>query len=209
MGPLLFTGLALFGATIGLGWLTTGALAGAAPAEVGSPLRRVAIIAAAFTTGCGVLGVVVGLLATTTRIRTDGTGALLLVALAGIGATIGQLPVIRAGDELDGRIGGLLRMFAGSLVALGIVVAILAVTIGRATGASPDPLLFAVLGALSACGTIGLGIAGARGLRSVAGLPDGPLANQAASAAISRVIPFEAISIVATAIAIFLVVSAR
>ena len=43
----------------------------------------------------------------------------------------------------------------------------------------------------------------------MAGLPDGPLANQAASAAISRVIPFEAISIVATAIAIFLVVSAR
>ena len=172
-------------------------------------MRRVAIIAAAFTTGCGVLGVVVGLLATTTRIRTDGTGALLLVALAGIGATIGQLPVIRAGDELDGRIAGLLRMFAGSLVALGIVVGILAVTIGRATGASPDPLLFAVLGALSACGTIGLGIAGARGLRSVAGLPDGPLASQAASAAISRVIPFEAISIVATAIAIFLVVSAR
>jgi hypothetical protein len=205
MGPLLFTGLALFGATIGLGRLTTGAISGGSPVAVGSPLRRAAVIVSAFITGCGVIGVVVGLLATTGDLQVTGTGALLAVALACVGATIGQLPVIKAGSEIDGRIAWLLRMFVGALVTLGIVVAILAVSIGHAEGPSPDPLPFAILGALSACGTIGLGIAGARGLRSVAGLPDGPLAAQAVSGVVSRVVPFQAISVIASAVAIVLI----
>jgi hypothetical protein len=211
VGPLVFTGLALFGSAAAIGLVTAasspppGPTGGPRPGAIGSvtvvaAVRRLCLILIAFAMGLGVLGVVVGILAVEAVVPLDPASAVLVPALALIGAGLGFAPVIKNRAELDPWVVSKAALFAGSLIVLAVVVAVLAGVI-RATGAAQHPPdVFLLLGLVSAAGSIGIGIVGAQSVRTLVGV-DEPAATVLLARAVPRVVPFELAAVVSTVVA--------
>ena len=207
MGPLLLTALALFGATVAIG---TVASRTAPPVSLSplSPARRLAVILIAFASGCGVLGVVVGVLAIEFGVVGDPAAAWIVAGLAVGGGAIGQLQMLRNGGDLDPWVVARAVGSLGGLVVLGVVVAGLANILREDAGRTLAAWPFAVLGLVSAGGCVALGITGGRSLRAVAAAGDaGGVAAMAR--AIPRIVPFELVSYGASFVGIVLIVTSR
>jgi hypothetical protein len=213
VGPLVFTGLALFGAAASIGVVaaasrppTPGGMGASRPGVIGSvamvaPVRRLAMILLAFAMGLGVLGVVVGILVVEGDVRIDPASIALVPGLALTGAAIGFAPVIRNRPDLDPWVVSKAALFATGQVVLAVVVAVLAGLI-RETGAGRAlPEVFLPLGLVSAAGAIGIGIVGAQSLRTLTGV-DEPAATALLARAFPRIVPFEMAAVVSTVIAI-------
>jgi hypothetical protein len=207
MGPLLLTGLALFGAIVGIGLVAQSAAVPAAAVGQVSPARRLALILIAFAAGCGVLGVVEGLLAITQGAIARSASAAIPPASAIAGAVLGLMPVVRNAGRLDPWVTSKAVVFVGGLVVLAVVVGFLSAMIQAVPRGSSSDWPFALLGVVSAAGTIGIGEVGGRWIRRVAAV-DGEVAVTMVSTAITRVLPFEMAGYVASLIGIALVVTA-
>src|SRR4051812_8385751 len=127
MGALLVSGLALAGAAIGIAQATANAREGSGPDA--ALARATAIVGMAFAQGIGVLGAVVGLLAIFVLEAGDTNSGLVVALVAGAGAIVGLAVVARGGG--GGRtIRALGLMYVIGNLLLGIVVGILAATLG-------------------------------------------------------------------------------
>jgi hypothetical protein len=204
MGPLLLTGLTILGALIALGMIAAANVAPAAGAGL-SPARRLALIIVAFASGCGVLGIVVGLLAILVGAHL-GTGATrLLVSLTVAGALIAPFIVVRSARPLDRWVVVRAGMFGGGLVVLALVVAVLSLVIHRFASGSTPGSAFLVLGLINAGALIWMGVFGARSIRRVAVIDD-ESGRFVASRAILRIASLEAIAYAASLVAIVLII---
>ncbi|HEX5823046.1 MAG TPA: hypothetical protein VFY18_01180 [Candidatus Limnocylindrales bacterium] len=207
MGPLLLTGLALFGAILGIGLVAQSAAVPEAAIDQVSPARRLAVILIAFAAGCGVLGVVEGLLAITQGAIAGSASAAIPLVSAIAGAVLGLMPVVRNAGRLDPWVTSKAVAFAGGLVALAVVVGFLAAMIQAVPRGSPSDWPFTLLGVVSAAGTIGIGAVGGRWVRRVVAVDD-EVAVTLVRTAITRILPFEVAGYVASLIGIALVVTA-
>jgi F0F1-type ATP synthase membrane subunit c/vacuolar-type H+-ATPase subunit K len=154
MGPLIVAGLALAGAAIGIAQTAAGARDGTGPNA--ALVRATAIVGMALGQGIGVLGTVVGLLATFALDAGDASSGIVEACVAGAGALAGLAIVARAGDDLDARVRllGLLYIMGGAT--LGIVVAVLAALLGSGRAVGSDPVLV-VLGLIGFGSAITIG----------------------------------------------------
>jgi F0F1-type ATP synthase membrane subunit c/vacuolar-type H+-ATPase subunit K len=234
VGPLTLTGLALFGAAVAIGQVASRPARAAASNEV-TPARRLAFILIAFATGCGVAGVVVGVLAIEFGRPGDSMEAPIAAGLGIVGAVVGVLAIEfgRPGDSMEapiaaglgivGAVVGLLPIirdlgvldswvvrraapFIAGLAVLSVVIAVLASVIDVPGETSAQNGAFLVLGLISAAGVIGLGIVGRRMLDDVEAAPATKSAAQV-SRAIARIIPFELVAYSASIAGILLVVA--
>jgi F0F1-type ATP synthase membrane subunit c/vacuolar-type H+-ATPase subunit K len=205
VGPLTLTGLALFGAAVAIGQVASRPARAAASNEV-TPARRLAFILIAFATGCGVAGVVVGVLAIEFGRPGDPMEAPVAAVLGIVGAVVGLLPIIRDLGVLDSWVVRRAAPFIAGLAVLGVVIAVLASVIDVPGEAPAQNGAFLVLGLISAAGVIGLGIVGRRMLDDVEAAPATESAAQV-SRAIARIIPFELVAYGASIAGILLVVA--
>lgn len=208
MGPLLMTGLACFGAAVGIGLLASAAVLPAGPpAAVASyrlASRSLVIVLAAFAEGVAVLGIVVGLLAVESGLVTDPADGIFAAGPALLGALIGLGLILVHSSTLDARTAAFCAMFTIGIGLLGVVVAALAWFIAVPGAETGGGLAFTVLGLVSGTAAVGLGVVGTGGIRTI---PDGDA--DALKAYQSRVIyrstPFQVAGIAASAVAIALV----
>ena len=209
MGPLLMTGLACFGAAVGIGLLASAAVLPAGPpariASYRTASRGLVIILAAFVEGVAVLGIVVGLLAVESGLVADPSDGIFAAAPALVGAIIGLGLILVNASTLDTQTAAFCAMFTIAIGLLGVVVAALAWFIAVPVAQTGVGLTFTVLGLISGAAAIGLGAVGGRG---VGVIPDGDLDAQKAyqSRVVYRSMPFQVAAIGASAVAIVLVV---
>lgn len=205
MGPLLLTGLSVFGALLAIGLVVASSTA---PASGGAltPARRLALIVIALATGCGVVGIVAGLLAITAGARLEPGSTRLLLTLTAAGCLVAPFVVLRAPGPVDRWVLARAAGLGGGLALLAVVVGILSLVIHQFVSGSTPPWAYLVLGLIGAGGIIGVGIAGARSIREVGRLDEEP-ARAATSKAIARILPFEAIGYGASLVAIVLIVT--
>jgi hypothetical protein len=204
MGPMLMTGIACFGAGVAIALLAT-ATARHAESSVGLPIStRSAILLMAFPQGIAVLGVVVGLLAVTAGAVSNPEGGLLVGGPAVAGAIVGLGVLVRSGQDSDQRVRKMGAAYIAGLGVLGVVVASLAFTLAGSRTTSLIDWPFPILGLASGSSALAIGIIGARAIRSMIGVDD-PTGKALQAAQISRLLPFEAVAVGASAIAIVLV----
>ena len=207
MGPLLMTGLNIFGATVGVGLVAARMRPLAAPAAEPPTPRNLAMTAIAFCSGIGVLGAVVGILAIEYGLASDPAGPIAAIVPALLGAVIGLAIVARHWSETDRTVASIGVLFIGSQAVLAVVVGTLSVVLRESAGAALNPWLFAALGTVAAGSTIALGLTGARGVETMAAAPTAD-ARRVMSRQMTRIVPFEIVGVVATFAAIALVVGA-
>jgi hypothetical protein len=167
--------------------------------------RSLAFVLVAFAGGSGIYGVVVGLVAVMFGSPADPSAIAFEVVLAFAGALVGLAQILRNRSGSDGWITLQAILAIGAIVGLAIVVALLATLIREAGGASPPPPAFLVLGAISAGGSIALGVGGRRSIQEAACVDD-EAARKLMSRAFARVLPFEFAGIAACLVGIFLIV---
>jgi hypothetical protein len=208
MGPLLLTGMALFGAAVAVGTVATRTSPpppGPSSARV-TPVRRLALILIAFASGCGVSGVVAGILAIELVGAIDATSYTIVAGLAIAGAVIGLLPIVRDAGRLDPWVVSKAVVAIVCLALLGLVVAVLASVIREAVAAAPPAWPFPILGLISAGGSIGLGVVGGRSLPAIAAA-DEAAGTALMAKAIPRIVPFELAAYASSIVGIVLIVS--
>jgi hypothetical protein len=171
-----------------------------------TPSRRVAFVLIAIAGGCGVIGEVVGVLAILLEAPIDPASIAIAVVLAFAGAIVGVAQIVRNVSGSDRWITLQAVLAIGALAGLAVALAILATLIPEAGGASAPPLAFMVLGALSAGGSIGLGVSGRRSIQDAAGADD-TSSRELMSRALTRVLPFAFASLGGSLVGIFLIVS--
>jgi hypothetical protein len=208
IGPLVLSGLAIFGAIVGIGRLATAPPPNRATVRPVPASRSLAIIFLAFIEGHGVVGVVVGILAIVGGIEVDPSTAPVVVILALLGAVIAVLPMIRDGSDLDPWIVTKAIPFMGGLIVLAIVLVILASVIQETGSGTPPAWAFPILGLISAAASISLGVLGRRSIEAAARAEDSDVAAIRARA-ISTVVPLQTIAVIALAIGIILVSTAH
>ncbi len=172
MGPLLMAGLSILGATIAIGIVAARAVPGDRPVSTPPTPRNLTIVAFAFASGIGILGVVVGLLAVTKGISRDESLPVLVVVPALLGALISFAVILRRTGPADQFVTTIAVLYDIALVVLASVIGILAAVIHRTLGFTFDTGLFALLGIISTVATIALGRAGAAGVEAMAAAPE-------------------------------------
>ncbi len=161
MGPMLYTGLASFGATVALGLIAAGTVRTTA-----SPgwSRGTAIVLMAFVFGIATLGVVVGIAAIFAGEVSAPSDALLATALAIAGSVIGIVVMARRAGRLDRGIAALGTACMVGIVTLSIVLVLLLVAFdqGVVVAIGVPPLV--ALGIISGLSALAIGVLGAHGL---------------------------------------------
>jgi hypothetical protein len=206
MGPLLLAGMAIFGATIAIGIIAAGTPNAGSSLLGMPPARRLALVLIAIAEGCGMIGVVTGLVAVLSGVRIDPASIATSVVIAFAGAVTGLAQLIRNSSDLDHWIVPRAAVFIGSLGALSVSVAILAAFISEPGGATPPSWAFLVLGAVSAVGSIGIGIVGTRSIADMASVDD-VAARVLMSRTIARILPFEFLAVGSSMLGIVLIMS--
>lgn len=208
MGPLVMTGLAAMGATIGMGWIIASTTR--PPTEARD--RRVptassfAIIVLAFCQSIAILAVVAGLLAIFTYGRIEPGDQVLVAGLAVIGALAGAALIVRARGTADPRVVMIGSSFIGGPAVLGIVVAVLSLTVSDVHPKHPIEGPFALLGVVSLGAALAVGALGARAIRSMEGADDITI-RAISSRSISRIALVQIAGIGPSIVAIFLVMT--
>lgn len=215
MGPLLMTGLACFGAAVGIGLLAAGFSPPPGPPERVARYRLSArallIILVAFVEGVAVVGIVVGLLAIEYGSVADPSDGLYAAIPALLGALVGLWLVLTHIDTIQTEVALICAMFIAMLAVLSIVVALLALFI-----VEPDAdgsigqrltLAFMALGLISGGAALAIGVTGGR---AIAAMPDGdePARRAYRAVVVRRSMPFQLTAIGASTIAIVLVIVA-
>jgi F0F1-type ATP synthase membrane subunit c/vacuolar-type H+-ATPase subunit K len=154
MGPLIVAGLALAGAAIGIA--QTAASARASTGPTAPAIRATAVLGLAFTQGVGVLGAVVAILAISVRQAGDANSGVVVIVIAGAGAIIGLAILARAGDRVHPSVRGLGLLYVSSDAMLGIVIGVLAATIGEGAAIGPDAV-FVALGLVALVAAVAIG----------------------------------------------------
>jgi F0F1-type ATP synthase membrane subunit c/vacuolar-type H+-ATPase subunit K len=154
MGPLIVAGLALAGAAIGIA--QTAARARGSTGPTAPAIRATAVLGLAFTQGVGVLGAVVAILAISVRQAGDATSGVVVIVIAGAGALIGLAILARAGDGVHPSVRGLGLLYVSSDAMLGIVIGVLAATIGEGAAIGLDAV-FVVLGLVALVAAVAIG----------------------------------------------------
>lgn len=207
MGPLLFAGLAILGAGIGLGRVAAAMPPRSAFPEGWMAAQSLSIIAFAYIEGVGVIGVVVGLVAIMTGL--DGEPLTWLVPLVPglIGTVLGLAQIQRADPAPDRRIARVGMLFIAGLGVLAIVLAIESVAIGRHTDSTASLWVFGLLGLGPLVSGIGLGWTAAAVLPEVTQASKDPaLARRRGIVQISR---WQWLGVAAGAVAIVLEFAVR
>jgi len=169
MGPLVLTGLAAFGAAIGVGWVVASTSATTpVPQDRRAPsARRFAITSLAYTQGTAVLAAVAGILSVTLRAAPTGSDRLLAAGPAVLGALIGLGLVAQRGRAADRAVAAQGVMFILSAAVLGVVTTLLA-NVLTSTASAPIEGPFAVLGVVAMAAALALGVNGAQAVRAMA-----------------------------------------
>jgi F0F1-type ATP synthase membrane subunit c/vacuolar-type H+-ATPase subunit K len=167
MGALLLSGLALAGAAIGIAQAVANAREGSGPNA--GLARATAIIGIAVAQGIGVLGAVVGLLAITVREAGDTNSGIVVALVAGAGAVVGLAVVVRGGGT-SRTIRALALMYVVGNLLLGIVVGILAATLGAGTAVGFDAV-FVALGLVAFGAAVMIGRTTAAALAAISTSP--------------------------------------
>jgi F0F1-type ATP synthase membrane subunit c/vacuolar-type H+-ATPase subunit K len=154
MGPLIVAGLALAGAAIGIA--QTAARARGLTGPTAPAIRATAVLGLAFAQGVGVLGAVVAILAISVRQAGDATSGVVVVVIAGSGALVGLAILARADDGMHPTVRGLGIQFVGSDAMLGIVIGVLAATIGEGAAIGLDAV-FVILGLVAFVAAVAIG----------------------------------------------------
>jgi hypothetical protein len=184
--------MALFGAAVAVGTIatrTTPPPPGPSSARV-TPVRRLALILIAFASGCGVSGVVAGILGIELVGAIDPASSAIVAGLAIAGAVIGLLPIVRDAGRFDPWVVSKAIIAIVCLAVLGLVVAVLASVIRAVVAAGPPAWPFPILGLISAGGSIGLGLVGGRSLPAIAAANE-ETGIALMAKAIPRIVPFE------------------
>ena len=205
MGPLVMTGLATFGAAIGVGLLLSGTYPTTEPVDRRGPSgRSPAIVLMAFSMGIGTLGVVAGLLAAMTDGDVGGTAWLLAAGPAVVGAIIGIAIIVRNQPTANEQLVPIAVSFVVGMAVLGAVVAMLALTFADVGAKHPISGPFEVLGLISLASAIGIGLTGADAVGSMNGAE---LATARAISArqIRRGALFQAAGVAASAVSIVII----
>ena len=205
MGPLVMTGLATFGATVGVGLLLSGTYPTTEPIDRRIPSgRSLAIVMMAFSMGIGTLGVVVGLLASMTDGDVGGTAWILAAGPAAAGAIIGIAIIVRNQPTANAQLVPIAVSFVVGMGVLGAVVAMMALTLADVGTKHPISGPFELLGLVSLASAIGIGLTGARAVRSMNGA-DEASSRTISSRQIMRGALFQAAGVAASAVAIVIV----
>jgi len=207
MGALLMTGLACFGAAIAIGILASSTTPTIEIKRGAPSARGLAIILMAFCTGIGVLGVVIGLLAVNAGLVANPSGGVLAAGGAVVGAAIGIALIVANWSHADRSVAGPGILFAASLGALGVVVAVLASVLDDIGTGTLANWPFVILAPTSALAALAIGVTGAGALRSLAGA-DEATTKTIVAAQISRCALFQGVAVAATVIGIVLIESA-
>jgi F0F1-type ATP synthase membrane subunit c/vacuolar-type H+-ATPase subunit K len=154
MGPLIVAGLALAGAAIGIA--QTAARARGSTGPTAPAIRATAVLGLAFTQGVGVLGAVVAILAISVRQAGDATSGVVVIVIAGAGALIGLAILARAGDGVHPSVRGLGLLDVSSDAMLGLVIGVLAATLGEGAAIGLDAV-FVVLGLVALVAAVAIG----------------------------------------------------
>ncbi|MEO8437987.1 MAG: hypothetical protein ABI562_05970 [Chloroflexota bacterium] len=204
MGPMLMTGLAVFGATIALGLIASNTPRSTGPTRDPASPRGLAIILMAIALGIAVLGVVVGLLAIFRGETSDPSSGLLATGPAVAGAILGLGLIVRRVGNTDptATAYGVANIIGQGV--LGAVVAVLAVLVVEEGTGKPADWPFVILGLASAAAALGIGLTGARSLQALAGA-DESTAKAIRARQISRCLLFQAVGVGASVVAILLV----
>lgn len=216
MGPLLFAGLATFGATVAIGIIAAGTPRPSGAAVPMPPSRRMAVILFALASGGGLWGVFVALLAAASGSKGGGAsardvaGAPLVAVLPIVGAVVALVLMMRAFSRVDPWILGRSIRFIVPEVVLAIVAAILTVVLdGPAAEMEAGPFL--LLGFVSTGAAIWLGVLGVGSVQALAVLdgsaPDDAVVRAEIDRVFKRCVPFVIASIASAALAILLVSS--
>lgn len=205
MGPLVMTGLATFGATVGVGLLLSGTYPTTDPIDRQTPTGRgLAIVMMAFSMGIGTLGVVVGLLAAMTGADVAGTAWILAAGPAAAGAIVGIAIIVRNQPTADVQIVPIAVSFVVGMGVLGAVAAMMALTFADGGPKHPISGPFEVLGLVSLASAIGIGLTGARAVRSMNGA-DEASSGTISSRQIMRGALFQAAGVAASVVAIVII----
>ena len=169
MGPLVLTGLAAFGAAIGVGWVVASTSATTpVPQDRRAPsARRFAITSMAYAQGTAVLAAVAGILSVTLRAAPAESDRLLAAGPAVLGALIGLGLVARRGSGADRGVAAQGVMFILGTAVLGVATTILA-TVLTAKALTPIDGPFAALGLVAMAAALALGRNGAQAIRAMA-----------------------------------------
>lgn len=207
MGPALMTGLACFGAAVGIGLLVSGtwrSVAGTAD-QVARRARGLALILMAFGQGIAVMGVVVGLLDIflgPTRNPSDG---LLAAVPAVAGSLIGLGLIVRHLPSGDRQFSAIAALYVVALAVLAIVVALLGYFIDETGTGNLADWPFAILGLISGTSAMAIGWTAASRIRAMQGA-DEATAKSITAAAISRAAIFQAAAVASSVVAIALII---
>lgn len=214
MGPLVITGVACFGAAVGIGLIT--AAAGGAIRQGAEPraLGGLYLTLTAFIEGIGVLGAVIGILAIVFA-RVGGASAAIVAAVPAVGGAVAGL--IRASSAFGARMPLLalgIPLIAG-LGILGVLVGALAVLNGEGQPIQGDTLPFATVGLVLFAVAIGHGESGARGFDELGDISSGGASAMGTPGAaesirmrtIRRASILQMATVVAVAVAVILIVT--
>ncbi len=163
MGPLVMTGLVLFGAAIGLGVLASQTRPAADPADA-PRIRAILMVAAAFTQSLGVLAVAAGFLAVELGGAAGQTSAVLVAGLAVAGALVGIVLIAGHAGRVDPPAVLIVAMFVIGLGTLGATTGILAIALDEGGSSLPPDWPFVGLGLVSGSCALALGWVGSRAL---------------------------------------------
>ncbi len=206
MGPLVMTGLATFGAAVGIGLLMSGTYPTSEPIDGRVPTSRgLAIVLMAFCAGLGVLGIVAGLLAVMLDVTVEPNDSLLAAGPAVMGALVGIAIIVRNRPTMNAALVPISISFIVGMAMLGVMVTVIAFSLGGLGTNLPIDGPFEILGLVSLIASVAIGRSGAAAIRSMNGASDD--ARRAISGRqIARSGLFQAAGVAASVIAIVLVV---
>ena len=166
MGPMLYTGLASFGAAVAIGLIAAGT---ARPTESSTSSRGIAIVLMAFVVGIATLGVVVGIGAILAGEVGAPSDALVAAALAIAGSVFGIAFMALRGSRLDRGIAAIASAFMVGIAALSIVLVVLLVALDQGVVVTIGVPPLVALGIVSGLSALAIGVQGARGLAAFSG----------------------------------------
>ncbi|MEO8470404.1 MAG: hypothetical protein ABI573_12150 [Chloroflexota bacterium] len=206
MGPLVMTGLATFGASMGIGLLMSGTYPTSEPIDGSVPTSRgLAIVLMAFCTGLGVLGVVVGLLAVMLAATIGPNDSLLAAVPAVAGALVGVAMIVRNRPSLNAALVPISISFIVAMAMLGVMVPVIATSLGDPGTKHPIDGPFGILGLVSLIASLAIGRTGATAVRSMNGASE-EVRRSISGRQIARSGIFQATGVVVTVIAIVMIV---
>jgi hypothetical protein len=200
------SGLAALGAAVGIGMVFSGTFH---PTQEPAGRRarrgrRLALTEMVTCEGVAVGGLIAGILAVMTDGQIGQWDGILAAGPAFVGAIIGLGLVVRHNQTADRALLPLAAMFITGPAVLGIVVALLGLFLGDVGARHPIEGPFFVLGLVSLGSALAIGETAARAIKSMEGADEATI-NGLATKQLLRSWVFQAISGVATIIAIVLI----